>query len=69
MILKIKIFLGAINEVLGIEGHPVVALDTDITSWGGTIVTPGQPAYNKEEHKIESESDAKDENFPLSMES
>ena len=21
----------------------------------GTIVTPGQPAYNKEEHKIESE--------------
>ena len=31
----------------------VVALDTDITSWGGTIVTPGQPAYSKEEHKKE----------------
>ena len=27
------------------------ALDTDITSWGGTIVTPGLSAYNKEEHE------------------
>ena len=27
------------------------AIDTDITSWGGTIVTPGMSAYNKEEHK------------------
>ena len=27
------------------------ALDNDTTSWGGTIVTPGLPAYNKEEHK------------------
>lgn len=34
-----------------------MTLDTDITSWGGTIVTPGQPAYNKEEHKKESEED------------
>ena len=28
-------------------------MDTDITSWGGTIVTPGMPAYSKEEHKRE----------------
>ena len=27
------------------------ALDSDITSWGGTIVTPGMLAYSKEEHK------------------
>merc|ERR1719318_2015788 len=39
---------GAVNEILGIDGQPPVALDTDITSWGGTIVTPGQEAYNKE---------------------
>lgn len=39
---------------MGIDGQPPVALDTDITSWGGTIVTPGQEAYNKEEHKKES---------------
>lgn len=48
---------GAVNEILGIDGQPVVALDTDITSWGGTIVTPGQEAYNKEEHKKETEAD------------
>ena len=37
------------------------ALDTDITSWGGIIVTPGMPAYNKEEHRkqemVEDEQD------------
>lgn len=45
---------GAYNEILCCEGQVQVALDTDITSWGGTIVTPGQPAYNKEEHKKET---------------
>ena len=50
----ILLFSGAVNEILGIDGQPEVALDTDITSWGGTIVTPGQEAYNKEEHKKES---------------
>ncbi|XP_065654006.1 interleukin enhancer-binding factor 2 homolog isoform X2 [Hydra vulgaris] len=60
---------GAINEVLGIEGYPVVALDTDITSWCGTIVTPGQPAYIKEENKIESETDGKDETLFAPIES
>jgi len=45
---------GAFNEILAIDGASA-SLDTDITSWGGTIVTPGQPAYNKEEHKKESE--------------
>jgi interleukin enhancer-binding factor 2 len=45
---------GAVNEILGVDGQTPVALDTDITSWGGTIVTPGQEAYNKEEHKKES---------------
>lgn len=44
---------GAYNEILGLNtsGLPPVTLDTDITSWGGTIVTPGLPAYNKEEHE------------------
>merc|ERR1711962_1628337 len=45
---------GGFNEMLGIEGHPQVAICTDITSWGGTIVTPGQPAYSKEEHEKET---------------
>jgi len=45
---------GGFNEVLGIEGHPNVAICTDITSWGGTIVTPGQAAYSKEEHEKET---------------
>jgi interleukin enhancer-binding factor 2 len=44
---------GAFNEILGV-GESEIALDTDITSWGGTLVTPGHPAYDKEEHKKES---------------
>jgi len=46
---------GAFNEILGVDSQATVNLDTDITSWGGTIVTPGQPAYDKEEHKKETE--------------
>eukprot|EP00112_Aurelia_sp_Birch-Aquarium-sp1_P014289 Seg3078.1 transcript_id=Seg3078.1/GoldUCD/mRNA.D3Y31 product="Interleukin enhancer-binding factor 2-like" protein_id=Seg3078.1/GoldUCD/D3Y31 len=44
---------GAFNEVLGLSvpGATPVSLDSDITSWGGTIVTPGMLAYSKEEHK------------------
>jgi len=45
---------GGFNEILGVEGHPHVAICTDITSWGGTIVTPGSEAYNKEEHEKET---------------
>lgn len=45
---------GAFIEILGADGQPAVTLDADITSWGGTLVTPGQPAYNKEEHQKES---------------
>jgi len=45
---------GGFNEMLAIEGHPPVSICTDITSWGGTIVTPGQPAYSKEEHEKET---------------
>ena len=45
---------GAFNEILGVDGQPLIALDTDLTCWGGTLVTPGQEAYNKEEHKKES---------------
>lgn len=55
---------GAFNEILCCEGQPQVALDADITSWGGTIVTPGQPAYNKEEHKKEDEELAQEEEEP-----
>lgn len=46
---------GAYNEILGVDSQTSVNLGNDITSWGGTIVTPGQPAYNKEEHKKETE--------------
>jgi len=46
---------GAYNEILGGEGTVSTSLDTDITSWGGTIVTPGEAAYDKEAHKRESE--------------
>jgi len=45
---------GAFIEILGVDGQPAVTLDSDITSWGGTLVTPGQPAYNKEEHQKET---------------
>lgn len=48
---------GAYSEILCCDGQTHVALDTDITSWGGTIVTPGQPAYNKEEHEKESQQE------------
>jgi len=48
---------GAFNEVLGVDSQAPVNLDTDITSWGGTIVTPGQPAYDKEEHKKQTEQE------------
>ena len=57
-------FIGAFNEILCCEGQPQVALDADITSWGGTIVTPGQAAYNKEEHKKEDEELAQEEEEP-----
>lgn len=61
---------GAHNEILGVDNQPAIALDTDITSWGGTIVTPGQPAYNKEEHKKESLllQEAEDKEQTASME-
>lgn len=52
---------GAYNEILCPEGQSHVALDTDITSWGGTIVTPGQPAYNKEDHKKETQENETNE--------
>lgn len=45
---------GAFNAVLGIGDASDISLDTDITSWAGVVVTPGQPAYDKEEHKKES---------------
>lgn len=63
-------FIGAHNEILGVDNQPAIALDTDITSWGGTIVTPGQPAYNKEEHKKESLllQEAEDKEQTASME-
>ena len=42
-----------------------VALDTDVTSWGGVIVTPGQKAYEKqqdqEDEEGEGEGDEEDE--------
>lgn len=46
---------GAFNEILGVGGESEIALDTDITSWGGTLVTPGVAAYDKDEHKKESD--------------
>ncbi|XP_044172068.1 interleukin enhancer-binding factor 2-like [Acropora muricata] len=54
---------GAFNEILslGQEGIPQVALDTEVTSWGGVIVTPGPKAYEKqqdqEDEEVEGEGD------------
>lgn len=50
---------GAINEVLGLisEGVPFVAVDSEVTSWGGVIVTPGPNAYEKTEEKPAEETE------------
>jgi len=45
---------GAFNAILGIGDASDISLDTDITSWAGVVVTPGQSAYDKEQHKKES---------------
>ena len=41
------------------------ALDTEVSSWGGVIVTPGQKAYEKqqdqEDEEAEGEGDDEDE--------
>ncbi|XP_031574607.1 interleukin enhancer-binding factor 2 homolog [Actinia tenebrosa] len=53
---------GAYNEILGltIEGIPLVAVDTEVTSWGGVIVTPGPKAYEKQEGKPEEEGEGEE---------
>ncbi|XP_020901666.2 interleukin enhancer-binding factor 2 homolog [Exaiptasia diaphana] len=53
---------GAFNEILGlnIEGMPPVAVDTEVTSWGGVIVTPGSKAYEKQEEKPEEEGEGEE---------
>ncbi|KAK2559462.1 Interleukin enhancer-binding factor 2-like protein [Acropora cervicornis] len=53
--------LGIIDPCEGQEGIPQVALDTEVTSWGGVIVTPGPKAYEKqqdqEDEEVEGEGD------------
>jgi len=50
---------GAYNEILslGQEGIPQVALDTEVSSWGGVIVTPGQKAYEKQQEQEDEEGE------------
>lgn len=50
---------GAFNEILslGQEGIPQVALDTEVSSWGGVIVTPGQKAYEKQQDQEDEEGE------------
>ncbi|XP_020616217.1 interleukin enhancer-binding factor 2 homolog [Orbicella faveolata] len=50
---------GAYNEILGLnqEGIPPVALDTEVSSWGGVIVTPGQKAYEKQQDQEDEEGE------------
>jgi len=43
---------GAMNEILG--ENTEVAVDSEESCWGGVIVTPGEPAYDKEQHQKES---------------
>lgn len=52
---------GAVKEVLGSvsEGVPPVAVDSEVTSWGGVIVTPGSKSFEKEE-KPEGEGENMD---------
>lgn len=33
------------------------ALDTEVSSWGGVIVTPGQKAYEKQQDQEDEEGD------------
>jgi hypothetical protein len=40
------------NEILG--ENTEVAVDSEESCWGGVIVTPGEPAYDKEQHQKES---------------
>ena len=35
----------------------MTALDCDVTSWGGVIVTPGQKAYEKQENAEDEEGE------------
>lgn len=53
---------GAVNEVLGLvsAGVPSVAVDSEVTSWGGVIVTPGVKAYEKTEEKPAEETEVMD---------
>ena len=37
------------------------ALDTEVSSWGGVIVTPGQKAYEKQQDHEEEEADGEGE--------
>ncbi|XP_046858986.1 interleukin enhancer-binding factor 2-like isoform X2 [Xenia sp. Carnegie-2017] len=47
---------GAVNEILGLVPEAIPAVvDSEITSWGGVIVTPGSKAYKKEEEKPDGE--------------
>ncbi|XP_078360319.1 interleukin enhancer-binding factor 2 homolog [Oculina patagonica] len=54
---------GAYNEILGLsqEGIPQVALDTEVSSWGGVIVTPGQKAYEKQQDQEDEEGEGEGE--------
>ena len=35
-------------------------MDTEVTSWGGVIVTPGTKAYEKQEEKPEEEGEGEE---------
>ncbi|XP_028399713.1 interleukin enhancer-binding factor 2-like [Dendronephthya gigantea] len=61
---------GAVKEVLGSvsEGVPSVAVDSEVTSWGGVIVTPGTKAYEKEEKPEEGETMESEESAETSGE-
>ncbi|CAH3144463.1 unnamed protein product [Pocillopora meandrina] len=50
---------GAYHEILGLsqEGIPQVALETEVSSWGGVIVTPGPKAYEKQQDQEDEEGE------------
>jgi hypothetical protein len=38
----------------------MTAVDTEVTSWGAVIVTPGQKAYEKQEGKPDEEGEGEE---------
>lgn len=48
---------GRSNNILTSGYFVLTAVDTEVTSWGGVIVTPGQKAYEKQHDQEDEEGE------------